>query len=236
MHTNALILAAGFSSRFTPLSLSHPKGLTPVRGEILIERQIRQLKEAGISEIAIVTGCMKEQFAYLEKKWAVRLIENPDYRTRNNHSSIYAARDFLGNSYICSSDNYFPENLFLEIPEKSSYCGLYAPGPTDEWCMETDSDGRIRKVTTGGSSSWYMLGPAYWTANFTRTYLPLLEEAYPRPETASLYWEDLLVSHLDLLPMYLRPCPDGSILEFDTVADLAKFDPSYQNLAFSNKL
>ena len=45
---NAVIMAAGLSSRFAPLSYEKPKALIPVRGEVLIERQIRQLREAGI--------------------------------------------------------------------------------------------------------------------------------------------------------------------------------------------
>jgi CTP:phosphocholine cytidylyltransferase-like protein len=47
-------MAAGTSSRFAPLSYEKPKGLLKVKGEILIERQIRQLQEAGITDITIV--------------------------------------------------------------------------------------------------------------------------------------------------------------------------------------
>ena len=50
---NAVIMAAGLSSRFAPLSYEKPKALITVKGEVLIERQIRQLKEAGIHDIAI---------------------------------------------------------------------------------------------------------------------------------------------------------------------------------------
>ena len=53
---NAIILAAGVSSRFAPISYERPKALIEVKGEVLIERQIRQLKEAGIPEIYVVTG------------------------------------------------------------------------------------------------------------------------------------------------------------------------------------
>ena len=53
---NAIIMAAGTASRFAPLSYEKPKALVEVRGEILIERQIRQLREAGVDEIVIVTG------------------------------------------------------------------------------------------------------------------------------------------------------------------------------------
>ena len=53
---NAIILAAGMSSRFVPLSYEIPKGLLVVKGERLIERQIRQLKEAGIDDITVVAA------------------------------------------------------------------------------------------------------------------------------------------------------------------------------------
>lgn len=64
---NAVILAAGTSSRFVPLSYEKPKALIEVKGEILIERQIRQLREAGISDIYVVTGYKAEGMIYLQK-------------------------------------------------------------------------------------------------------------------------------------------------------------------------
>ena len=62
---NAIILAAGVSSRFVPICFETPKALLSVKGEIMLERQIRQLKEKGIEEIIIVVGYMKEKFYYL---------------------------------------------------------------------------------------------------------------------------------------------------------------------------
>lgn len=38
---NAIILAAGKSTRFAPFTYERPKGLFRVKGEILIERQIK---------------------------------------------------------------------------------------------------------------------------------------------------------------------------------------------------
>ena len=70
---NAVIMAAGTSSRFAPLSYERHKGLTVVRGEVLIERQIRQLLEAGVGQVYIVTGYKAEQFDYLPGKFGVRL-------------------------------------------------------------------------------------------------------------------------------------------------------------------
>ena len=44
MNRNAIILAAGKSNRFAPFTYERPKGLFRVKGEILIERQIEQLR------------------------------------------------------------------------------------------------------------------------------------------------------------------------------------------------
>lgn len=70
---NAIILAAGLSSRFAPISYEKPKGLLRVRGEVLIERQIEQLQDAGIKDITIVVGYRKEYFFYLEASMASQL-------------------------------------------------------------------------------------------------------------------------------------------------------------------
>ena len=132
---NAIIMAAGTASRFAPLSYEKPKALIEVRGEVLIERQIRQLREAGIEEVVVVTGYEAEQFEYLKDKYGVVLINNPYYLTRNNNSSIYAAREYIKNSYICSSDNYFMDNPFKSEVDESYYAAVYIEGETGEWCI-----------------------------------------------------------------------------------------------------
>ena len=70
---NAILLAAGYARRFAPLSDVFPKGLLNVKGEILIERQIRQLLAAGIPQIVVVTGYKSQMFSYLADKYGVIL-------------------------------------------------------------------------------------------------------------------------------------------------------------------
>ena len=56
---NAIIMAAGISSRCLPLSNILPKGLFRVKGELLLEREIEQLKAAGINQIVLIVGYKK---------------------------------------------------------------------------------------------------------------------------------------------------------------------------------
>ena len=125
---NAVILAAGLSSRFAPISYERPKGLLKVRGEILIERQIEQLQAVGIRDIVIVVGYKKESFFYLEDKYGVKIVVNREYASRNNNSSLMLVREILDNTYICSSDNYFEENPFESHVWKAYYSAEYAEG------------------------------------------------------------------------------------------------------------
>lgn len=228
MKRNAVILAAGYSSRFYPVNSRHHKGLTRVKGEILVERQIRQLREAGVEEIILVTGHQAEQFAYLEDALDIRLIHNRDYAVRNNHSSIYAARAYIHSTYICSCDNYFPSNPFLPHQDTSYYAAVFSGEKTKEWCLSTDSLGKITGVTIGGQNSWYMLGHSYWNPEFSRRFLEILQGEYQDPATAAALWETIYIRHLKELPLFIRKYPPGSILEFDTVEELAEFDPDYE--------
>ncbi|WP_419549697.1 phosphotransferase [Paratractidigestivibacter faecalis] len=224
---NAVILAAGLSSRFAPISYEKPKGVLRVRGEVLIERQIEQLREAGITDITVVVGYKKEYFFYLRKKYGVILVNNDEYASRNNNGSLWRVRGCLGNTYVCSSDDYFTQNPFDAYVFKAYYSAQYAEGPTKEWCMETGAGGRITKVTVGGSNSWYMLGHVYFDRAFSERFVKILEEEYDRPETVDMLWEDLYIEHIKELDMVLRPYPAGAINEFDSLDELRAFDPHF---------
>ncbi len=224
---NAVIMAAGTSSRFAPLSYEKPKALIPVKGEILIERQIRQLQEAGVPEIYIVTGYKAEMFAYLEEKFGVHLIHNKDYLTRNNNASIYVAKDVIKNTYICSADNYFSQNPFESEVSDCYYSAVYSSGETKEWCMETDDNGIIRSVEIGGNNAWYMLGHAFWSEEFSTQFLKILEDIYSAAETADKLWESIYIENIEKLPMKMRKYADNVVFEFDTLDELREFDTEY---------
>lgn len=224
---NAVIMAAGMSSRFAPISFEKPKALINIRGEILIERQIQQLQEKGIHDIIIVTGYKKEQFEYLKEKYEIQLIENEDYHIRNNHSSIYAAREYLKNSYVCSADNYFTINPFEPIVDSSYYAALFSPGETSEWCLQIDRNDRITGVRIGGKGLWYMMGHTFWDREFSKKFVQILEAVYQEEDTKAKLWEEIFRENLDTLHMKIRRYQPGQIYEFDSLDELRAFDSRY---------
>lgn len=224
---NAIILAAGLSRRFAPISYEQPKGLLTVRDEVLIERQIKQLKEAGIKDIIVVVGYKKELFFYLEDKYDVDIVVNEEYATRNNNSSLKVAENLLGNTYVCSSDDYFIENPFKPYVWKAFYSAQYAEGPTEEWCMETGAGQRITGVTIGGENAWYMIGHVYFDRVFSAHFVEVLEAEYDLPATAPKLWEQIYVEHVDEFDMRMKKYPSDYIFEFDSLDEVRKFDPYF---------
>lgn len=233
---NAIIMAAGMSSRFALLSYEKPKGLLNVKGEILIEREIRQLLEAGISDITVVVGYMKEEFFYLEEKFGVKIVVNEDYYKYNNTSTLIRVVDKLSNTYICSSDNYFIDNVFEPYVYGGYYSAVYAAGDTEEYCIKCDTQDKITKVTIGGSNSWYMLGHVYFDKRFSKKFSTILKNEYNKPETKSGLWEDLYIKHLTELQLYIRKYAADKVMEFDSLEELRHFDDEYINNADSKIL
>lgn len=226
---NAVILAAGMSTRFVPLNFEKPKGLLEVKGERLIERQIRQLKEKGINDIVVVVGYMKKAFSYLSDKFGVTLVETEDYATRNNYASVWAAREHLGNTIITSSDLYFSENLFQPYAFDAYYCTVYLSGKTPERGVVTDSDDRIIKTMYGDKcyDIWVTLGYACFNQRFSDNFIKIVEPIVDLPETANKFWADIQDEHYNELYMYAKRCDAEDIHEFDSLEELRVFDEKY---------
>ena len=225
---NAVILAAGMSTRFIPVSYELPKGLISVKGEVMIEREIRQLQEAGVQEIIVVVGYMMEKFFYLRDKYHVKLVVNNEFATKNTHSSIYVARDFLSNTYILCSDNYYPENMFHQYEYRAFYCSVFLPGVSYvERAFSFDRDGLIYDTNKPSHDQWIMYGHAYYDQAFTDKFRPVLESYFGRPGVEGMYWENVWAENVKDIPMWIRQCQPSEILEFDSMDELKQFDPDY---------
>ena len=232
---NAIIMAAGMSTRFVPLSLEKPKGLLIVKDEVLIERQIEQLHEAGIKEVVLILGYKKEAFFYLENKYeGIKIVINPEYNIKNNTHTLYVAQKYIKNSYICSSDDYFAENPFEEYVYNSYYAAEHVNEKTNEWYMYKDSKGNISKVEKSGYEGDIMLGHVYWDREFSSAMLKLLNDDFEVGRYANELWEQVLADNLKKLPpMEVKVYKPGVIFEFDSLEELRRFDNTYVNQTHS---
>ncbi len=225
---NAVILAAGYSSRFVPVCFDIPKGLLIVKGETLIERQIRQLKEIGINDITVITGAYAEQFSFLQSKHNVNIIFNPDYKTKNNFASLYAARSVLKNTLISSSDLFFQKNIFQNQFSKPYYAAIYIKGETKQRCLTLDNNDKIIKTKYSGKDTWITFGGhAVLSSENSNKLLKYMSEVYSDDKYANKYWVDFQDDHLEEIPMYIKRLNKNDIVEFNTLEALQNFDPSF---------
>lgn len=228
---NAIILAAGFASRCAPLSYEKPKGLFTIKGEVLIERQIKQLLEKGIKDIYVVVGYKKELFFYLEEKYGIKIVINSEYTQRNNLSSVYAAKQYFGNSYICYSDNYLNVNGYEQYVYQSYFAAMYSKDYIDEYILKFDKNGLIRQYYIGDSNCWYQMGEMYFDKNTAEKFVSLMEKEYEYPSIYDMKIDDFYIRHLSDLDIYVKQYQQNAFLEFDTVADIKKFDEKFiQNM------
>ena len=230
MEKNAIILAAGKSVRFAPLTYEKPKGLFIVKNEVLIERQIEQLIEAGVGEIYIVLGYMKEKFFYLEQKYdEVTLLVNNTFSRFGNIYSLYVAKDYLANSFICCADHYFLENPFIDNNDSNqSYrCCDYHEGNFREFSVNYSDADIITDCELGGCDKMAMIGPAYFNEGFSKRFVQLMEDEIDKFGVANLFWEDFYSKHISELTLSMKRVDKDKLLEFDTVNELSKFDSDF---------
>ena len=232
---NAVILSAGFGSRCVPLTYETPKGLLEVHGKPMIELQIEQLLEKGITEIIIVVGYKKEQFDYLTDQYGVKLIYNPEFAVKNNLASLYCAMQWLDSTYVLLSDYIIDENMFNAYEARSWYSCVYFGGKTHEWCVRASPDNRIRSITIAGEDSLALVGPAYCSPSFSAVLKQYLVEYYNRPGTEDYYWEQILIEHLDTLPIYINK-QSGNVIEIENVEELRLYDPSFSRASHNKVL
>ncbi len=74
--TAAIILAAGMSSR-----MGAGKPLLPLGATSVIERVIATVRQAGVSDLVVVTGHRVNELVPVVERLGVRHVHNPDYKT-----------------------------------------------------------------------------------------------------------------------------------------------------------
>lgn len=224
----AVILAAGAGSRLAPLSFEKPKAMFEVRGEVLIERLIGQLREAGVRTIAVVVGHMKEAFFYLAEKFDVDIVVNDAYARRGNHASLHAAEHVLrAGAYVCSSDQYYEANPFRRYEYGPVLYLDRKAARTNDPAVSWNAQRRVTAVERDRGDLWCMRGPAYLDAPAGRRLADLLAQACADPDAADAYWEDVYAAHRGEFDFRVSLLPEGLLHEFDFMSDLCAFDGDF---------
>lgn len=223
---NAVILAAGYGMRMVPINVEVPKGLLEIKGEPLIERLICQLHEAGIEDIDIIVGFMKEQYEYLIDKYNVNLVFNKEYTSRNNLHSLKCAVHKLGNTYIIPCDIWCRRNPFSDHEWYS-------------WYMVTDEEDERSSVRVNrkkelaavkkGEKGNRMIGISYILRSDAEKLCSRIRDYAGKKEYDQSFWEAALIEK-NRMVIGPREVKKEDVHEINTYEQLRELDSGSDHL------
>ncbi len=227
----AIILAAGSGTRLHPLTLHTPKPLIPVNGVRMIDSIIAALHENGIFEIIVAVGYQKEAFLPLESEVpGLKLVENPWYDRCNNISSLYAAREYLGDCMILDGDQIIRNpGILFPVFSRSGYCAAWTEEKTGEWLLTVQDDVIQSCSRRGGKRGWQLYSISRWSEEDGVQLRRHLEIEFEEKKNRQIYWDDIpLFCYPEEYHLGIHSIRKEDVFEIDNLAELAAADPSYR--------
>ena len=157
-----VILAAGMAKRLRPLTDTMPKCLLKVGERTLLERTVRAMQQAGISEFVVVTGYRAEMIcdfltAYNQQPTAnsqqstFHFLHNADYEHNNNIYSLWMAGEFVrGKEFLLMDSDILcdPAAVVRIAQEQESALALNRHECGEEEIkVIVDADGHITEIS-----------------------------------------------------------------------------------------
>ena len=150
-----VILAAGMAKRLRPLTDTKPKCLLEVGGRTLLERTVRAMQQAGITEFVVVTGYRAEQIReFLSSHFSTvnfHFLHNADYEHNNNIYSLWMAGEFVrGKEFLLMDSDILCDPAAVariaHEPESALALNRHECGE-EEIKVIVDADGHITEIS-----------------------------------------------------------------------------------------
>ena len=196
----AIILAAGESSRFWPLNSRH-KSLVKVCGKTLIEWTIKGLTKSGIKDIIIVQGPKKDIEIEIKNKYPeVKFIVQKESKGMGN--AIMQAENLIKKDFLVLNPNHLNTHHFIDalIQKKQEtkanmiLLGKATKNPELYGIFELDEDKAKRIVEKPkkkeAPSNLRVLGIYLLSKEFFNYYRHVREHMYAFEDALSLYMKE----------------------------------------------
>ncbi len=224
----ALILNSGMGKRMGDLSSQQPKCMTKIKNnETVLSRQLRFLKQCGIQEIVLTTGCFdKNLLKYcrsLDLSLNFTFINNPVYYKTNYIYSIYLARKHLNDDILLMhGDLVFDISVLKDILGQNVSCMTVSttiPLPLKDF-KAVIKGGLIKKVGVEFFENALAAQPLYKINNDDWNVWLNSIVAYCEAGQVSCYAENAFNEISDRCHLYPLDYKDRLCAEIDTPEDL----------------
>jgi L-glutamine-phosphate cytidylyltransferase len=110
----AIILAAGRGSRLKDFTSDKPKCMVELKGKPLIDYQVKALTSSGITDIAVVSGYLKEKIIHPK---ITKFFENKNWHKTNMVSSLFEADEWLKehDCIVSYSDIFYEDSVIQKL-------------------------------------------------------------------------------------------------------------------------
>jgi len=183
-----VILSGGLGTRLRPLTHTGAKQLIPIANKPVLEYCIEDLKETGITEIAIIVGYTPERVQSVKdtigdgSRWDVRITYIEQDAPRGIAHAIYCAKDFIGNDDFVAylGDNILRDpisSIIQEFHRNNVDAGILLaeeqdPRPYGVAIMENDTIVGIVEKPQNPPSNLVVIGVYY----FSPRVFPVIEK------------------------------------------------------------
>lgn len=147
----AIILAAGMGKRMRPITEQYQKVMIPIREKPFLHYLIQNLKQAGVTDIAFVTGYKQEQIqAYLQQeKIDATLI--PQEQAKGSGHAIHITKEFCKDDdfIVLCGDNFYSVEDIKAVMNDDNYTyliGKQVEDPSKYGVLQVDDDGYLKEI------------------------------------------------------------------------------------------
>lgn len=145
----AVILAAGLSSRLQPAINGNPKCLVRLGEKTLLEHQVFNLKSCGVDQVIVVTGYCEEAVQRYAPSGCL-FVNNPQYASTNSLYSLACAGPLINGPFILLNGDVFahPEIYQRVALANGTVLSIDGTSGDDEEHMKVSvKNGLVRRIS-----------------------------------------------------------------------------------------
>ncbi len=225
----ALILNSGMGKRMSNLTEEHPKCMTEIGyDDTILKRQLKMLKEVGITDIVITTGYLNHVLInYCESlniPLNISYVHNDRYAETNYIYSIYKAIDKLDDDILLLHGDIVMENSVLDaiLANETSCVAVSSTAEIPEKDFKAViSHGKISKIGIEFFEDAVAAWPVYKLLKKDKEIWFEEIKKFCEAGMVSVYAEDAMNRVSDQCEIYPLDIRNDLCLEIDSPMDLA---------------